>query len=157
HHGRRPPAVPGLPAHHPVSGRVRRGHRAGREHARRRPARRARPAHGEIDLTVTAALELAHLTVALPGGGERPYAVRDLSFTVDRGEIVCLVGESGSGKSVTAQTVMGLLPRSLRPTGGAVRLEGEDILFAPDARLRDLRTTRMSMIFQEPMTALNPV
>jgi peptide/nickel transport system ATP-binding protein len=106
---------------------------------------------------VTAALELAHLTVALPQGGERPSAVSDLSFTVDRGEIVCLVGESGSGKSVTAQTVMGLLPRALRPTGGAVRLDGEDILFAPDARLRDLRTTRMSMIFQEPMTALNPV
>jgi peptide/nickel transport system ATP-binding protein len=106
---------------------------------------------------VTAALELAHLTVALPSGGERPHAVTDVSFAVDRGEIVCLVGESGSGKSVTAQTVMGLLPRSLKPVGGAVRLEGEDILFAPDARLRDLRTTRMSMIFQEPMTALDPV
>jgi peptide/nickel transport system ATP-binding protein len=106
---------------------------------------------------VSAALEIAQLTVALPPGGERPHAVRDVSFAVDRGEILCLVGESGSGKSVTAQTVMGLLPRSLKPVGGAVRLEGEDILFAPEARLRDLRTTRMSMIFQEPMTALNPV
>jgi peptide/nickel transport system ATP-binding protein len=106
---------------------------------------------------VSAALEIAQLTVALPPDGERPHAVRDVSFAVDRGEILCLVGESGSGKSVTAQTVMGLLPRSLKPVGGAVRLEGEDILFAPEARLRDLRTTRMSMIFQEPMTALNPV
>ena len=82
--------------------------------------------------------------------------MRDVSFAVNRGEIVCLVGESGSGKSVTAQTVMGLLPRTLRPVG-AVRLEGEEILLAGEARLRDLRTTRMSMIFQEPMTALNPV
>ncbi|HXN44392.1 MAG TPA: ABC transporter ATP-binding protein, partial [Xanthobacteraceae bacterium] len=106
---------------------------------------------------MTAALEVAHLTVALPPGGERTHAVRDVSFAVNRGEIVCLVGESGSGKSVTAQTVMGLLPRTLKPVGGAVRLEGEDILFAGEARLRDLRTTRMSMIFQEPMTALNPV
>jgi len=105
---------------------------------------------------VTAALEVAHLTVALPAGGERTHAVRDVSFAVNRGEIVCLVGESGSGKSVTAQTVMGLLPRTLRPVG-AVRLEGEEILLAGEARLRDLRTTRMSMIFQEPMTALNPV
>jgi len=72
---------------------------------------------------VTAALEVAHLTVALPAGGERTHAVRDVSFAVNRGEIVCLVGESGSGKSVTAQTVMGLLPRTLRPVG-AVRLEG---------------------------------
>ena len=103
------------------------------------------------------ALELAHLTVALPAGGERPQAVRDLSLTVDRGEILCLVGESGSGKSVTAQAVMGLLPRALKPLGGAVRLDGEEILHASEARLRDLRTTRMSMIFQEPMTALNPV
>jgi peptide/nickel transport system ATP-binding protein len=106
---------------------------------------------------VATALELAHLTIALPAGGERPQAVRDLSLTVDRGEILCLVGESGSGKSVTAQAVMGLLPRALKPLGGAVRLDGEEILHASEARLRDLRTTRMSMIFQEPMTALNPV
>jgi peptide/nickel transport system ATP-binding protein len=105
---------------------------------------------------VTTALEVGHLTVALPAGGERTHAVRDVSFAVNRGEIVCLVGESGSGKSVTAQAVMGLLPRTLRPMG-AVRLEGEEILLAGEARLRDLRTTRMSMIFQEPMTALNPV
>ena len=106
---------------------------------------------------MTAALEIAHLTVALPADGERTHAVRDVSFEVNRGEILCLVGESGSGKSVTAQTVMGLLPPALEPVDGAVRLEGEEILFAGEARLRDLRTTRMSMIFQEPMTALNPV
>ena len=73
------------------------------------------------------------------------------------GEIVCIVGESGSGKSVTAFTIMGLLPRELAPSAGEVRLEGEDVLKARPERLRELRGTRMAMIFQEPMTALNPV
>ena len=74
------------------------------------------------------------------------------------GEIVCVVGESGSGKSVTAQAVMGLLPRELDGRcGQRCVLEGEDVLAATPARLRDLRGTRMAMIFQEPMTALNPV
>jgi peptide/nickel transport system ATP-binding protein len=102
-------------------------------------------------------LEIAGLSVALPAGGERRLALRDLSFSVAPEELVCLVGESGSGKSVTAQTIMGLLPRGLKPLGGAVRLVGEDILEAGEERLRDLRAKVMSMIFQEPMTALNPV
>jgi peptide/nickel transport system ATP-binding protein len=80
-----------------------------------------------------------------------------VSFSVERGEIVCLVGESGSGKSVIAQGVMGLLPRGLPVTGGSILLEGEDITRASQDRLRELRCTRMSMVFQEPMTALNPV
>ncbi|MGA0797219.1 MAG: dipeptide ABC transporter ATP-binding protein, partial [Quisquiliibacterium sp.] len=74
-----------------------------------------------------------------------------------RGEIVCLGCESGSGKSVIAQGVMGLLPKRLPITSGQVFLNGEDITHAPLSRLRELRATRMSMIFQEPMTALNPV
>jgi peptide/nickel transport system ATP-binding protein len=102
-------------------------------------------------------LEVQDLTIALPSGGDRGVAVRKVSFTVGRGEIVCLVGESGSGKSVIAQSVMGLLPKSLPVTAGSIRLEGEDITHAPLSRLRELRATRMSMIFQEPMTALNPV
>ena len=68
-----------------------------------------------------------------------------------------MVGESGSGKSVTAQAVMGLLPRELTASKGRILLEGENVLEATPARLRDLRGTRMAMIFQEPMTALNPV
>jgi peptide/nickel transport system ATP-binding protein len=102
-------------------------------------------------------LAIDGLTVALPRGSDRAHAVEDISFAVGAGEIVCVVGESGSGKSVTAQAVMGLLPRELEARAGAVRLEGENVLAATPARLRDLRGTRMAMIFQEPMTALNPV
>ncbi|MDF3074469.1 MAG: microcin transporter ATP-binding protein [Alphaproteobacteria bacterium] len=102
-------------------------------------------------------LEVRDLTVALPGGADRPNAVQRISFTVNPREIVCLVGESGSGKSVTAFATMGLLPKALTPTGGQILLQGEDILTASEQRLRELRCTRMSMIFQEPMTALNPV
>jgi peptide/nickel transport system ATP-binding protein len=97
------------------------------------------------------------LTIGLPGNSDRATAVQNVAFHVGRGEIVCLVGESGSGKSVIAQSVMGLLPKSLPVTSGVIRLQGEDITHAPLSRLRELRATRMSMIFQEPMTALNPV
>ena len=100
-------------------------------------------------------LSVKDLSVALPRGGDRDLAVQKVSFDVMPGEIVCLVGESGSGKSVTASTVMGL--GSLPIVSGDIRLEGEDLRKASKARLRDLRGSRMSMIFQEPMTALNPV
>ncbi|MEY2717515.1 MAG: hypothetical protein RL539_547, partial [Pseudomonadota bacterium] len=106
---------------------------------------------------MTPVLEVKHLHIALPSEGDRRHAVSAVNFTVGRGEIVCLVGESGSGKSVIAQSVMGLLPKSLPVSDGRILLEGEDITHAPLSRLRELRATRMSMIFQEPMTALNPV
>ena len=102
-------------------------------------------------------LEVKNLTVALPVGGDRRHAVEGVSLAVNPGEIVCIVGESGSGKSVTAFSVMGLLPKVLKPSGGEILLEGENVLRASAQRLRDLRGTRMAMIFQEPMTALNPV
>ncbi|MCA0316722.1 MAG: ABC transporter ATP-binding protein [Proteobacteria bacterium] len=103
-------------------------------------------------------LEIRNLTVGLPKGGDRANAVENVSFHVNPGEIVCVVGESGSGKSVTAHSVMGLLPKGqLKATGGEILLEGENVLTATPSRLRALRGTRMSMIFQEPMTALNPV
>ena len=102
-------------------------------------------------------LQVDDLAVALPAGAERIHAVDGVSFDVAAGEIVCLVGESGSGKSVTAQAIMGLLPPELRASRGRILLDGENLLAAGDARLRELRCTRMSMIFQEPMTALNPV
>jgi peptide/nickel transport system ATP-binding protein len=102
-------------------------------------------------------LQVRALTVKLPLGGDRAEAVTDVSFEVERQEILCLVGESGSGKSVIAQAIMGLLPKTLPVSGGSIRLEGEELLAASAARIRQLRGARISMIFQEPMTALNPV
>jgi peptide/nickel transport system ATP-binding protein len=103
-------------------------------------------------------LSIENLAVELPRGADRVHAVQGLNLTVKPGEIVCVVGESGSGKSVTAQAVMGLLPKGqLTRSGGRIVLEGEDISHVSMDRLRDLRGTRMAMIFQEPMTALNPV
>jgi peptide/nickel transport system ATP-binding protein len=103
-------------------------------------------------------LKIERVSVSLPRGGDRPFAVQNLSLEVRRGEVVCIVGESGSGKSVSAGAVMGLLPEGqLKITQGSIRLVGEELTRASKARLRALRGSRMSMIFQEPMTALNPV
>lgn len=104
------------------------------------------------------ALEIKNLIVGIGGLPDAGKIIDNVSLHVDDGETLCLVGESGSGKSVTSLTVMGLLPKKiLVPTHGSVRLVGEEILTASDRRLRALRATTMAMIFQEPMTALNPV
>ena len=103
-------------------------------------------------------LDIQGLTVQLPKNADRLYAVKDIDIAVNTEEIVCVVGESGSGKSVTAFTVMGLHDsRALTPVAGSITLDGEDILNAPVNIIRDRRGQKMSMIFQEPMTALNPV
>jgi peptide/nickel transport system ATP-binding protein len=103
-------------------------------------------------------LDIRGLTVRLPPNADRLNAIENVSLSVAPGELVCIVGESGSGKSVTAYTVMGLLQKGdLAPTAGQVLLDGEDVLTVSAGRLRQLRGTRMAMIFQEPMTALNPV
>ena len=103
-------------------------------------------------------LDVRHLKVRLPGGGDRGYAVDDVSFTVHAREIVCIVGESGSGKSVTSSAVMGLLPKGvLTLESGQILLAGRDITHAGRDELQTLRGNRMAMIFQEPMTALNPL
>lgn len=108
-------------------------------------------------ITGTPVLEIEGLSVALPRGLDRPYAVNNLSLSIKSREIACVVGESGSGKSVTASVVMGLLPNGLRFERGSVRLEGEEIGNASERRLNALRGNRIAMIFQEPLTALNPV
>ncbi len=103
-------------------------------------------------------LEIANLSVAIKGSGDRPHAVRGINLAVDANEIVCVVGESGSGKSVTAQAVMGLLPKNaMQVESGSIRLQGAELTAKSDGELRALRGTRMAMVFQEPMTALNPV
>jgi peptide/nickel transport system ATP-binding protein len=102
-------------------------------------------------------LQIRDLSVVLPPGGDRTHAVAGVSLDVAAGQTVCVVGESGSGKSVMANAVMRLLPRALRVESGQIRLQGEDLLAAGEGRLRQLRGSLMGMVFQEPMTALNPV
>lgn len=102
-------------------------------------------------------LEIKGLSVALPDGADRQFAIQDLSISLYKGYTLCVVGESGSGKSVTATAVMGLLPKDLRVISGDILLCGESIVTASASRLKQLRAKVMSMVFQEPMTALNPV
>jgi len=102
-------------------------------------------------------LSVRDLTIALPPNGDREHAVQNVSFDVAPGEVLCLVGESGSGKSVIAFSIMGLLAKALKIKNGSIKLQGEDLTDVDEARMRELRCTRMGMIFQEPMTALNPV
>ena len=102
-------------------------------------------------------LDIEGLTVDLPAGADRAHAVEDVSLSLRPNEILCVVGESGSGKSVMARTVMGLLPPRLHPSAGVVRFEGENLLEVSPAHMREVRGGRISMIFQEPMTALNPL
>lgn len=109
-------------------------------------------------MSSTPILEIRDLKVRLPGAGDRRYAAEGIALTVNPREIVCIVGESGSGKSVTASAVMGLLPKNaLTLESGQILLSGRDITHASLAELRALRGDRMAMIFQEPMTALDPV
>jgi oligopeptide/dipeptide ABC transporter ATP-binding protein len=103
-------------------------------------------------------LRVKNLTVDLPPSADRRYAIENVSFDIARNEILCLVGESGSGKSVTGRAIMGLLQRAqLSISQGHILLSGEDLTKASDARMREIRGADISMIFQEPMTALNPV
>lgn len=97
-------------------------------------------------------LEVDELTVAF---GRRPPAVRGVSFNVRPGQRLGIIGESGSGKTVTALAVMGLLAENARATG-SVRLKGQPILGMPDRQMSRLRGDQLGMIFQEPMTALDP-
>ncbi|WP_404401883.1 ABC transporter ATP-binding protein [Pelagibacterium halotolerans] len=103
------------------------------------------------------ALSVRGLTVSLPGGSERAHAVEDISFDLKRGQILCIIGESGSGKSVTANAIMGLLPKVIGIKAGSIQLEGSDIVGMPADTLRSLRGRIVSMIFQDPLSALNPL
>ncbi|MDF0729283.1 ABC transporter ATP-binding protein [Pseudomonas entomophila] len=104
-----------------------------------------------------ALLDIQHLSIALPAGGERHHALHDLSLQVRAGECLCVVGESGSGKSMLAKALLRLLPHPLRVSDGQVRWRGRDLATFDESALRALRGHDISMVFQEPMSALNPL
>ncbi|MHA7063492.1 ABC transporter ATP-binding protein [Azospirillum argentinense] len=108
-------------------------------------------------MTETPLLDVRNLTIDLPRGADRPHAVQDLTFTLEPGEILCVVGESGSGKSMTAHAVLGLLPKAVKVSSGEIRHQGTNVFSLPERDQRSLRGGRIAMIFQEPMTALNPL
>jgi len=102
-------------------------------------------------------LSVRSLDVSLPRNMERSHAVKGVSLDLRQGEILCIVGESGSGKSVTASTVMGLLPPAMKATGGEILYKGRDLLALTEAERRQMRGKAISMIFQDPLSALNPL
>ena len=102
-------------------------------------------------------LEVKNLSVSFNTYAGEVKALRDISFSVDRGETLAIVGESGSGKSVTVQTIMRLIPMPPGEIkGGEILFDGEDIVQVSDERMRQLRGGKIGMIFQDPMTSLNP-
>ncbi|HVZ44566.1 MAG TPA: ABC transporter ATP-binding protein [Ramlibacter sp.] len=103
-----------------------------------------------------ALLEARDLSVLLRTHRGPAYAVRNVSFTLEEGATLGLVGESGCGKSITAMALMGLLPENAKVTG-SIRFEGQELVGKPEREMCRLRGDRIGMIFQEPMTALNPV
>lgn len=106
---------------------------------------------------MTALLEVSNLRTRLNDGQQMLSVVDGLDLTIDKGETVALVGESGSGKSMTALSIMQLLPDPRAVIEGEVRFEGRNLLTLTDRQMRLLRGNELAMIFQDPMTALNPV
>jgi oligopeptide/dipeptide ABC transporter ATP-binding protein len=104
-----------------------------------------------------ALLEVENLRTSFPTDGGVVHAVDNVSFNVRRGEAVALVGESGCGKSVTAMSIMRLVASPGRITGGAIRFKGRNLAAIPEKEMRSVRGNDIAMVFQEPMTSLNPV
>ncbi|MDS9469003.1 ABC transporter ATP-binding protein [Paracoccus sp. MBLB3053] len=102
-------------------------------------------------------LSIENLTLDLPEGADRPHAVRDVTLKLFPGRTLCIVGESGSGKSMSANAVMGLLPQGVTVGAGRIMFQGRDITRLTEEQYQDLRGQGIAMIFQEPMTALNPL
>jgi microcin C transport system ATP-binding protein len=107
---------------------------------------------------VSSLLEVRDLSVSFAVEGREVAAVRHAAFGIERGESLALVGESGSGKSVTALSIMQLLPYpTARHPSGSIRFQGQELVGAPEATMQRIRGDRIAMIFQEPMTSLNPL
>ena len=102
-------------------------------------------------------LDVRDLSVAFKSGRTTTTVVKRVSFHIDKGETVALVGESGSGKTVSAQSILRLLPSSASHPAGEILFDGEDLLRLPESEMRRIRGRRISIIFQEPMTSLNPL
>ncbi|WP_186417138.1 ABC transporter ATP-binding protein [Bosea sp. CS1GBMeth4] len=102
-------------------------------------------------------LVLDDVSVRLPAGGDRSHAMANVSLSLAANEILCVVGESGSGKSMTANAIMRLLPGGVAIDGGRILFEGRDLCRLGEAQMREVRGAGIAMIFQEPMTALNPL
>jgi oligopeptide/dipeptide ABC transporter ATP-binding protein len=105
----------------------------------------------------TALLEVERLTTVVRARGREVPVVREVSFTLQPGEALGIVGETGSGKTLTALSLMGLLPDGARVAGGSVRLDGRDLLALPERERRQVRGTELAMVYQDPSTALNPL
>src|SRR5882762_6335077 len=137
---------------------------AGAEPDRRRPQRRAQPAPQQgwalsmsQETSKHTAVTIRNLKLALPKGGDRAYAVDGVSFDLTAGKILCVVGESGSGKSMCAHALMGLLPDTVTSEAGEITFDGQNLLKLDEEGWLGLRGRRVAMVFQEPMTALNPL
>jgi len=104
----------------------------------------------------TPVLQIKDLSIALPVRADREYAVHDVSLSINRGEILCVVGESGSGKSVMTSAILNDVAESLKVRSGQVLFDGKDILKLTQKELNKIRGAQISMIYQEPMAALNP-
>ncbi|MBX3452948.1 ABC transporter ATP-binding protein [Ferrovibrio sp.] len=104
-----------------------------------------------------ALLDIRNLTVNLLRSGAPVDVLQDVSFSIQAGRVVAVVGESGCGKSITASSIVGLLPPSMQIASGQISFDGEDLVGASERRLRQLRAKSMAMVFQDPMTSLNPL
>ncbi len=114
--------------------------------------------HASTSIPARPLLDIKDLSVHYPGTADRPFkAVDSLSFSIGTGETVALVGESGCGKSTTALAIMRLLRKPAAISGGEILFDGQDLLTLPEGEMQLLRGGAVSMIFQEPMTSLNPV
>ena len=118
----------------------------------------SRPGEVPSSLGRSPLLEIEDLRISITSDGSSFEVVKGVALTVCENEIVCLVGESGCGKAMTALSVMGLLPRGIaKVTSGRIDLEGRNLLSLQKRELRRLRADSISMIFQDPITSLDPV
>ena len=102
-------------------------------------------------------LEVKNLIISFRTNNGTVKAVRDISFDLERGETLAIVGESGSGKSVTARAIMGILAKNAIPEGGEIIYDGQDLMKIDEEDFHKIRGNRISMIFQDPLSSLNPI